>query len=292
MSVASRTGQPAASGFMSQGRQFVGLAILLAFLSVFFLYPLVEILVLSVIDAEGSLSLQPLYKLLTNAGIQSILLQTAVTSVTVAFTCLVIAYPAAACLARLEGWKATLGNIIILFPFLTSSLVRTFVFIVLLGRNGMLNQFLVSIGVPGAPWKLLFNQTGVIIGMTYVLLPYMLLSLVGSMKRVDARLIDAARSLGAGRVTIFFTVYLPLTAPGVAAGLVITTILAFGYFVTPALMGGPAQVMIAQLVEQQVVIMFNLSQAAGLSIIMLVIVGVAYAVAARWLGIARLMRAG
>lgn len=276
---------------VSRLRLSFGAGVVVAFLILFFVWPLGKVLVLSVTDDGGHLSLAPLFALLGNHGVQLVLLHTVVTSLAVSFVTLIIAYPAASCMARLTGWKATVSYMIILFPFLTSSLVRTFVFIVLLGRTGALNQFLTWLHVPGAPWRLLFNETGVIIGMSYVLLPYMLLSLVGSMKRLDRSLPAAARSLGASPITVFATITFPLTLPGVAAGVVITTILGFGYFVTPALMGGPAQAMIAQLVEQQIVVMFNVNQAAGLSVIMLVVVMGTYLIAARFLGLSRLVRA-
>ena len=217
--------------------------------------------------------------------------QTARTAVTVSLLCLVIGYPAAYCLAKLTGWKAAMVSTLILFPFLSSSLVRTFVFIVLLGRRGVVNEALLAAGVPGAPFRLLFNETGVLIGMTYVLLPYMILSLVGSMKAIDPRLLGAAQSLGAGRLTAHLRVFLPLSLPGVAAGTVITTILGFGYFVTPSLMGGPGQMMIAQLVEQQVSTTLNLAGAAALAVVMLAIVAAAYAGASRCLGLNRLIGA-
>lgn len=269
-------------------RQAVGSWLVVGFVSFFFVHPIARVLLLSVTDAEGHASLAAFRDMVATASTGRVLLQTIKTSAVVSLVCLVVAYPAACCLARLKGSAAMLCNILILFPFLSSSLVRTFVFIVLLGRRGALNALLSALHVPGAPLQLLFNEVGVVIGMSYVLLPYMLLSLVGSMKRIDPSLLAAARSLGARRVTVFTTVYLPLSLPGVAAGTVITTILGFGYFVTPALMGGPSEMMIAQLVEQQVVVTYNLSGAAALAVVMTTIIGLAYLGARRWLGVAPL----
>jgi putative spermidine/putrescine transport system permease protein len=270
-------------------RQMFGLWLVLGFLSFFFVYPIGDVLLLSMTDAGGHFSLASFREVLTSASTQHVLLQTIKTSALVSLVCLAVGYPAACCLARLDGWKATLCNVLILVPFLSSSLVRTFVFIVLLGRRGAVNRLLDYFHIPGAPLQLLFNEAGVVVGMSYVLLPYMLLSMVGSMKRIDPSLLDAALSLGASRLTVFTTIYLPLSLPGVAAGTVITTILGFGYFVTPALMGGPSETMIAQLVEQQVVVTYNLTGAAALAVVMLAVVGIAYAVASRWLGLGRLM---
>lgn len=270
--------------------QWLAVIIVLGFMALVFLAPLIKVLFLGITDSEGNFTLSLLASLFTDAGVSHILWQTTVTSVEVSLCCLILGYPAAYFLAQLKGKMAKLTGIAILFPFLTSSLVRTFVFIVLLGRTGILNSSLEAMGIPGAPFKLLFNQTGVIIGMTYVLMPYMLLSLIGTMRKIDVRLLNAARSLGANGRTIFWTVYLPLSLPGVAAGTIITTILSFGYFVTPALMGGPSETMIAQLVEQRIVSTYDLHGAAALSIIMLVIVLGIYAIAARWLGLSRLMR--
>jgi ABC-type spermidine/putrescine transport system permease subunit I len=271
------------------GRDHLGMWIVLAFLGMFFLYPLAQILMLSLTE-KGQFSFGVFARVLGEQTTRQVLWQTIQTSLMVSLICTIVAYPAASRLATLSGWQATLCNMTILFPFLTSSLVRTFVFIVLLGRRGVVNQALEYIGIPGGPYKLLFNQIGVVIGMSYVLLPYMLLSLVGSMKRIDPALLRAARSLGASPFTVFRTVYLPLSLPGLAAGFVITTILGFGYFVTPALMGGPGDMMIAQLVEQQVSVTYNLAGAAALAVLMIAVVASAYAVASRWLGLSRLMR--
>lgn len=273
----------------SLSRDYIGMWVVLGFMALFFLYPLGQVLVLS-LSKDGRFSLGIYALVLSEPTTREVLLQTIQTSLVVSLICAFAAYPAAARLASLTGWQATLCNIAILFPFLTSSLVRTFVFIVLLGRRGIVNQALDYLGVPGGPYKLLFNQIGVVIGMSYVLLPYMLISLVGSMKRIDPALLRAARSLGAGPFTVFRTVYLPLSLPGLAAGFVITTILGFGYFVTPALMGGPGDMMIAQLVEQQISVTYNLGAAAALAVVMMVVVIVAYAIASRWLGLSRLMR--
>jgi putative spermidine/putrescine transport system permease protein len=270
--------------------QMLSLAVILLFVGVTFLLPLFNVLFLSISDPDGGVSLHQFRSLATSASLRPVLINTAATALQVTFFCVLIGYPAAMFFARLDGWKASMTGVAILFPFLTSSLVRTFVFIVLLGRNGVLNSVLVSLGVPGAPFTLLFNHIGVVIGMTYVLLPYMLLALIGTMRKIDHTLLDAARSLGAGPVRIFLTIYVPLSLPGVAAGAIITTILGFGYFVTPALMGGPGQRMIAQSVEQRILIMYDLPGAASISVLMLVVVLATYAVAARYLGLSRLMR--
>lgn len=269
--------------------QWLGITVILAFMGLTLLAPLGNVLILSVMGPDGP-SLRLFADLVASDTVRSVLGQTAMTTLQVSLACLVISYPAAYYLSRLSGWKASVVGVAILFPFLTSSLVRTFVFIVLLGRNGLLNNALVSLGVPGAPFRLLFNQTGVVIGMTYVLLPYMLLSLIGTMRKIDQTLLQAGRSLGASRSQIFWRIYVPLSLPGVAAGTIITSILGFGYFVTPALMGGPGERMMAQLVQQRIVLMYDLGGAAALSVIMLAMVLLTYAVAARWLGLSRLMR--
>ena len=271
--------------------QLVGLWVVLGFLACFFLYPLVKVALLSLTTPAGGVSLQAFRALAADATVLRVLGQTVRTSLLVSLICLVIGYPAAYCLAKLTGWKSALVSALILFPFLSSSLVRTFVFIVLLGRRGTLNEALVAAGVPGAPFRLLFNETGVLIGMTYVLLPYMILSLVSGMKAIDRSLLKAAQSLGATRWTAHRLVWLPLSLPGVAAGTVITTILGFGYFVTPSLMGGPGQMMIAQLVEQQVSTTLNLAGAAALAVVMLLIVAGTYAAASRCLGLNRMIGA-
>ena len=134
-----------------------------------------------------------------------------------------------------------------------------------------MNETLTALWVPGAPFPLLYNELGVVIGTTSVMLPYTVLLLYGVMRGVDRRLLAAAASMGAGRVTIFRRVYLPLVAPGLASAGLLSFILSLGYYITPALMGGPNQTMVATLINQQVMKENQWNGAAAQGVILLLL---------------------
>jgi len=159
----------------------------------------------------------------------------------------------------------------VVLPFFTSIIVRTYAWMVLLGRNGVVNQSLTWLGLTDMPLPLLYNQGGVLIGMTYVLLPYMVLTVYSVMHGIEPGLIRAAHSLGASRWQAFRRVFLPLSLPGIAGGTLLVFILSLGFFITPALMGGPSDVMIAMLIEREVEFTLNWSFASALAVILLML---------------------
>jgi putative spermidine/putrescine transport system permease protein len=182
-------------------------------------------------------------------------------------------------------------RVCVVVPYFTSIIVRTYSWMVLLGRNGLINQALIKSGLIDQPLALLYTKTGVLIGMVYVLLPYMVLTLFAAMKSIDPSLVRAARGLGAGGFYTFTRVYLPLSLHGVVSGSLIVFILSIGFFITPALMGGPADVMIAMLIERSVEITFDWGGAAVMSLLLLGATLVLYAVYYRLTDVRRMMGA-
>jgi putative spermidine/putrescine transport system permease protein len=160
----------------------------------------------------------------------------------------------------------------IALPFWTSFLVRTFAWIVLLGRHGVLNQLFDALGMAGAPYKLLYTFASVLIGMAHALMPLAILTMMSVMRNIDQKLVPAASTLGASRARAFLTVYLPLSVPGVAAASILVFVTSLGFFVTPALMGSRHEVMLTQLVIDQVLQTLNWSFAGALSLVLLVAV--------------------
>ncbi len=193
------------------------------------------------------------------------------TSALVTLICLALGYPLAYLLATLRPRVGRLLLIVVILPFFTSIIVRTYAWMVLLGRNGVVNQYLAWLGITEAPLALLYNQGGVLIGMTYVLLPYMVLTVYSVMRGIEPGFIRAAHSLGASRWQAFRRVFLPLSLPGIAGGTLLVFILSLGFFITPALMGGPSDVMIAMLIEREVEFTLNWSFASALAVILLVL---------------------
>ncbi|MBS7813414.1 ABC transporter permease [Roseococcus pinisoli] len=219
---------------------------------------------------------------LFSGTILRVLLNTNGIGAAVTLLVLVIGYPVSYALSRAKGLVFTAILLCIVLPYFTSTIVRTYAWMVLLGRTGLINQILLGLGLIDAPLELMYNRTGVIIGMTYVLLPYMVLTLFAAMKAVDPRLLQAAEGMGASPATVFFRVFMPLTLHGVIAGVLITFILAIGFFVTPALMGGPDDIMIAMLIEREVELTQNWPAAAMMTIVLLVVTLLLYAVYSRF----------
>jgi putative spermidine/putrescine transport system permease protein len=210
-------------------------------------------------------------------------------SLVVTLICVVIAYPIAFVLAQSRGIGFTLIIIAIVIPYFTSVIVRTYSWMVLLGRNGLVNQALLALGLVKEPLPLMYNQFGIFVGMTYILLPYMVLTLFAVMRGIDGNLLRAARGMGASGLRIFWRVHLPLSLHGVLSGSLIVFILAIGFFITPALMGGPSDVMIAMLIEREVELTLNWPVAAVMSLFLLVVTLGLYALYTRFTDIERMM---
>lgn len=183
--------------------------------------------------------------------------------------CLVLGYPLGFLIATTTPGWATLGFIFVLLPLWTSVLVRTYAWMVLLGRSGVLNRWLLEAGIISDPLPLLYNFNGVLIGMVHVLLPYMVLPIYGAVRRLDPALVAAAEGLGASTWRIFWRIYLPLTLPGIFAGATIVFVLSLGFYITPALLGGGKVMMVAVLIEQEVRQTLNWPFAAALSAVLL-----------------------
>jgi putative spermidine/putrescine transport system permease protein len=156
-------------------------------------------------------------------------------------------------------------------PVWTSVLVRAYAWMVLLGRNGIVNGLLISLGITTTPIQLLYTRTAVLIGLVHLLLPYSVFPLLGVMRRIDDRLMAAGESLGARRWSSFFLIFFPLTLPGLGSGCIIVFILSIGYFVTPALLGGLGDTTYVILIEQQVDSLSNWGVAATMSVVLLLI---------------------
>jgi ABC-type spermidine/putrescine transport system permease subunit I len=246
----------------------------LLFLLVLFAYPVGRLMLLSL--ESGSLA--HFNKALTDGLYLYVFYYTFRIALTVTALSLLLGYPVAHFLATASRGWATIGFSLVLLPFWTSLLVRTYAWMVLLGRNGVINRVLLDIGVISDPLRLLHNETGVLIGMVHVLMPYLVFPLYSVMIRVDRDLLTAAEGLGGTPFQIFRRVYFPLTLPGVVAGCALVFILSLGFFITPALLGGGRVIMIAVLIEQQVRELLNWGFAAALCVVLLVGTLAAYSV--------------
>lgn len=184
---------------------------------------------------------------------------------------LVLGYPVATLMARSNGLVMKLAVVCVLVPLWTSVLVRSYAWIVLLERRGLINTALQKMGLIDAPLKLLYTEGAVLIAMAHVLMPFMVLPIFSSLKAVPRDLPLAAANLGAGKLRTFISVVFPLSLPGVFAGCLIVFVMSLGFYVTPALLGGPRTLMIATLIGQQATELLNWPFAGAISLVLLVL---------------------
>jgi putative spermidine/putrescine transport system permease protein len=211
-------------------------------------------------------------------------------SALITLICLVIAYPVAYLLATLPLRKSNLLMILVLLPFWTSLLVRTTAWIAMLQKEGVINNIFVFANIISEENRvqMIYNQTGTIIAMVHILLPFMILPLYSVMKTIPPYYMRAARSLGATGTYSFIKVYFPQTVPGIAAGTLLVFILALGYYITPALVGGSDGVLISNLIADHIRKTLNWSLGSALGAILLAIVLIFYWIYNRLIGIDKL----
>ena len=209
-------------------------------------------------------------------------------SMVVTLWCLLLGYPVAWMLAGLPARHGNLLMILVLLPFWTSLLVRTASWIIVLQKEGIINKVLMWTHITSDPLQLVFNRFGVYVAMVHILLPFMILPLYSVMKNIPPSLMRAAASLGANPMLTFFKVYLPQSMPGISAGCLLVFILAIGYYITPALVGGPKDQMLSYFIAFFTNNTINWGMAAGLAVLLLSATVVLYVVFNRFIGIERL----
>nr|NIS39517.1 ABC transporter permease [Desulfuromonadales bacterium] len=218
-------------------------------------------------DVSGSIVQQP-----TERQIYiKLFIRTLVLSTVITVLCLALGFPISYLLATLPTKTSNLLMILVLLPFWTSLLVRTSAWIALLQQEGVINDLLVWIGVVAddARLQMIHNQIGTVVAMTHILLPFMVLPLYSVMKTIPPSYMRAALSLGANPVMAFFRVYFPQTVPGIGAGGILVFIIAIGYYITPALVGGTKGTLISNFIAYHISTSLNWGLAAALGIILL-----------------------
>ncbi|MTI10150.1 ABC transporter permease [Curvivirga aplysinae] len=209
-------------------------------------------------------------------------------SAQVTLTCLLLGFPIAYLLSTLPAKTGNMLMIFVLLPFWISLLVRTTAWIVLLQDQGVINSALIGIGVINEPLELIRNRVGVVVAMTHILLPFMILPLYSVMKGINPSLMRAAKSMGANPAIAFWRVYTPLTVPGIGAGGLLVFIISIGYYITPALVGGPKDIMASQLIDIQMNQQLNWNMASAIGVVLLAITLVLFAIYNRLVGIDRM----
>ena len=250
------------------------------FLVVFFLAPLVLMSIRSVTDPVGA-GLSNYERFFTQEAYLHVLTNTFWIAFVSTVTCLVVGYPFAYLMTVVPGRVAGLLLIAVLLPFWSSLLVRTFAWQVILRDTGIINTFLIHLGLISEPMTLIRTTGGVILGMSHILLPFMVLPIYAVMRRIDPEYGRAAANLGAPPVSAFLRIFLPLSLPGVVAGSLLVFVLALGFYITPALLGGLRDQMISQVIVQQVQQRLDWGFGTAMSVLLMVITLVILFIASR-----------
>jgi putative spermidine/putrescine transport system permease protein len=270
------------------GRDWRGLYLALpaiGLLLLFFVVPVMMLLLRSVTEPE--LGLHNYVELVAGPTYAQVLLNTFLIATVVTLVTLVLAFPVAWLLSILPPPWPTVVLSIVLLSMWTNLLARTYAWLVLLQRTGVINKTLMSLGLIDQPLPLVNNMTGVTIGMVYIMLPFMILPLHATLRGIDPAILQAAALCGAGRWQAFRRVLVPLATPGVMAGSLMVFVMSLGYFVTPALLGSASTMMLAELIAQLVQSRLNWGLGGAAAFVLLVVTLAIYTVQIRLLGTRR-----
>jgi len=259
----------------------------LVFVSVLFILPLLGILRLSFVGPDG-LTLEAYVALFSDPFYLRILGRTLTASLFVTFFCLLLGYPIAYAAARYGGSLGTTLLLIVTMSFWTSFLARTYAWMVILGSQGLIANLGRMFGLE--PPQMLFTGMAANIGMIHIVLPFMVLSLFAVMQRIDPNLLRASTSLGATPFQTFLRVFLPLSVPGMINGCALVYIVCLGFYVTPELLGGPQDQMIARLIGSQIEQLLDWREAATMAAVLLAVTLIIFAVYDYFFGLDRLWR--
>jgi putative spermidine/putrescine transport system permease protein/spermidine/putrescine transport system permease protein len=252
--------------------QWLMILIPLIFVIVSIFVPMVGLFKMSIYDKNGYTA-KYLIQVLTEPIYLHVIGYTLKVALIVTIICILLAYPVSFFIVKLQS-KSTKQLLIqiIMIPFWISLLVRSFSWIVILQDKGIINTVLMNLHIIQKPLPLLYNTTGVVIGMTYVLLPYMILNTYSTMEGIDLNLLSVAQVMGAKPFKAFIQIFLPLSISGILSGSLLVFILALGYFITPALLGGAKDMMISTLIQNNISSTLNWSLASALSLVLFLII--------------------
>jgi putative spermidine/putrescine transport system permease protein len=242
------------------------------FLALFFVFPLMKLVAISL---PGG-SFQFYEQIFTTPVFLRVIGETFRVSGIVMLITVFVAYPYAYAMAQAGKGVLLLLTVALLIPFWVSLLLRSFSWIVLLQNSGLVNSLLLSIGLIDKPLRLIRTPSGVIIGMVHILLPYAVLPLYTVMKKIDLRLMEASAICGASWLRGFARVYFPLSLPGVLAACILTFTLSLGFYITPALLGSPRGMMIAQMIAGQFSEQLNFGLGSALAVVLMVLTAIAF----------------
>ncbi|PWJ94692.1 putative spermidine/putrescine transport system permease protein [Mesorhizobium loti] len=263
-----------------------GLLPALVLIVLFFVVPVLALLLRSVTEPEPGL--QNYAALLGDGTYARVFFNTFLVASVVTIVTVLVAFPVAWMLAIMPSALASIVFGVIILSMWTNLLTRTYAWMVLLQRTGVINRTLMAAGIIDQPLPLINNLTGVTIGMVYIMLPFMILPLVGTLRAIDPMTLRAAALCGASPFQAFRRILLPLSLPGVAAGGLMVFVMSLGYFVTPALLGGTSNMMLAEMIAQMIQSLLNWGLGSAAAFILLVVTMALYALQLRLVGARRI----
>ena len=244
---------------------------------------------LSFLDSSGQLSLVNYQKMIEYKSYARVFKTTFNVSILTTLLCILIGYPLAYFLSQIPRRYVGFFMLTVLLPFWTSLLVRTYAWLVMLQRNGLINNFAIDLGLWDTPLKLAHNLNGTLIGMVHIMLPFLILPLYAAMRRIDPHALQAAANLGATPVQAFWQIFVPLSLPGVVAGSLIVFVLCLGFYVTPAVLGGGRVILVSMQITAILEDQFNWGAASALGVVLLVLTFAALFLASRFLRLDEVM---
>ena len=247
---------------------------------------------LSFLDDAGAFSLEHYRRMLVQPSYGRAFRMTFEISFITTAICILLGYPLAYVLSQLPRRAANICMIAVMLPFWTSLLVRTYAWLVLLQRQGVINSWGIKLGLWDSPLALVHNLNGTLIGMVHIMLPFLVLPVYASMRAIDQDFLKAAANLGASPTRAFWLVFLPLSLPGLLAGALMVFILCLGFYVTPAVLGGGKITMVANRIATDIELFFNWGAASSLGVVLFLLTGVILYVASRLVRLDRLLGGG
>jgi len=262
----------------------------LAVMAALLLVPMAWLLGLSFVGDDGSFTLANYTRLFVDDSMFKSMSLTVQLALAVTVTCAVLGYVLAYAITLMPGWLQTFCLALVALPFWTSALVRTYAWLVLLQRKGVVNQMLVGSGIVSEPLHLVHNLSGTLIGMVHIMLPFMVFPLYAGMRRIDGDFMRAALGLGAPVFYAFRRVYLPQSLPGLVAGVVLVFVLSLGFYITPAILGGGKVMVVAMIIERDVNLHLNWGPASATAVLFLVSVVGLFGLIGRFLSVERIFQ--
>ena len=261
---------------MKSRTRFILINLIFGWVIVFGAIPLLLLLITSVLKQHPedfyqlSFSIRSYYQLLDPAYSEVMLRSVRLAGLTT-LLCLIIGYPFAWFTCRLQSRYRLVVLVLMMIPFLTNSLIRTYAIRIMLGTQGLINKLLLFTGLIETPVRFMYTNTAVVLGLLYLMLPFMILPLYANLEKFDYGLVEASRDLGAGVIDTFRTIVLPLTLPGILAGCIMVFVPAMGLFYVATLLGGAKNLLVGNLIHQYFLVSRNWPQGAALSVVLIIV---------------------